>query len=145
MSLSGELADVVHTACSGLGVSLWNESTQTGLLFEPALPPDGSDAVSIGTRRWAPGPNNLPGYHRVEVHIDSQGAPSVEDKHWIVTKFLRERLGTERMFRPIDLTSWRIEGIEWTDTGPGLVEAFIKDKAIAFRWKQRFTLIVKEK
>ena len=145
MSLASELVNAISTGTTGLGVTKYDPDSQTGQLFDLALPDESFDAIAISARGWRPAPNQFPGYHRVEIHIDSQGVSSMEDKHWIVTKFLRDRNGTERIFRPIVLTSFEVEQIIWTETGPGLSDAFPRGGGIAFRWKQRLEMIVKER
>lgn len=144
MSFASELIDNLSTNLTGSGISKWDDSTQSGLLFEGALPPEPLDGISIGVRAWRQAENGIFGFHKALIHIESQGPVAVEDKHWIVTRWLRDRAGTRNRFSPITLTSWRIDQINWIETGPGLVGAKFIDGAICYTWQQRIEMIVVE-
>lgn len=105
MSLESELVDWIHTAALS-GIARWDPTAASGILRYDRLPPEDRDAIAVTTSGWDRR-KGIPGYFDVTFVILSQG--NTRTQHLTVLDQIESRNKTESAFRPIDLTSYRIE------------------------------------
>jgi len=139
MSLESELVTWLDAGLSGSGIAQWDESTQTGMLFAERLPTDDTPAISIQTTEWAQHRNGVPGMLTAQLAIFSQGNLIIQ--HNRVAEYFTEKGAGETLFRPIDLTSFRIENLVWAIRYPAKVGTTAGG---GFLLKTTSKLIVKE-
>jgi len=118
MSLQTELIDWIDAA-SLAGIAKRNDTAQTGILFE-RLPADDTDAIAIQIRDPEADASGFSDRYMALIDIRSQG--DTVTKHETVIKQIWTRNETESVFRPIVLTTYTIEQVDWLTPRPARIE-----------------------
>lgn len=137
MSLETELITWLDAALTPT-VRAWDPDNEVGELVEGDLPGADRSAIAIRTTNWE-SITDIPGLHFTDIEIHSQG--DIEAKHKTVNDEIRTRNTAGSQFSPIDLTSFRIEGLRPLTSYP---TRFARDAAGQWIYRSAFRVRLKE-